>query len=212
MPIISTNNNYPSQVYGLNQNEKNSSKESQKTEETSDETKKPQKPSYTKPSSTTSWLQAAVSATMAGMGLGPTDKVTFSTIVAYRDQMQKDFDEKVKQGLKEAGVSEDTNFQLVSGPEGGIKVICDNEEEKAKIEKFFKDNPELVKDFEKIQALNNVEAMRKEQRIDPNAIRQRIQIESMTAWFAGAGGNSVSAIMNHSGGSSSFSSGVNTLV
>mgnify|MGYP003540857236 CR=1 FL=1 len=57
-----------------------------------------------------SWLQQAVSATMDGMGLGPTDKISFSTIISYRDQLQNEFDTKVKEGLKEAGLDENKNI------------------------------------------------------------------------------------------------------
>lgn len=211
MATISTiQNAYGSQLYEQISQKLASNNETTKTQNTSDTTNKTTDSKSTTQQINKSWLQLAVSSTLAGMGLGPNDKVTFSTILAYKDKLQNEFDTKVKDGLKKAGIDENAKFQLVSKEEGGINVITDHAD-KAKIEKFFEDNPELVKEFNKIQALNNVEESRKQQQLDVNAIRQRIQIESMTAWFAGTG-SGVNSIMNFSGGGASFATGINTLV
>lgn len=185
-----------------------SNTETKNTEAIKNNSQKIQKNNKYLSSKPISWLQQAVSATMDGMGLSPTDKVTFSTIISYREQLQTEFDTKVKEGLNEAGLNKNTKFQLVSGEEGEIKVIADSPE-KEKIEKFFKNNPDLVKQFEKIQALNNVEESRKQQKIDINAVRERIQIESMMAWYSGSGEGGINSIMDFSGGQTSFFSGIN---
>ena len=210
MSISPLQNNYLLTNYEKKSSTENlsSNTETKNTEAVKNNSQKTQKNNNYLSSNPISWLQQAVSVTMDGMGLGPTDRVTFSTIISYRDQLQTEFDTKVKEGLKKVGLDENAKFQLVSGEEGGIKVIADSPE-KEKIEKFFEDNPDLVKQFEKIQALNNVEESRKQQKIDVNAVRQRVQIESMMAWYSGSGGGGISSIMDFSGGQTSFLSGIN---
>lgn len=210
MSISPLQNNYLLTNYEKKSSTENlsSNTETKNTEAVKNNSQKTQKNNNYLSSNPISWLQQAVSATMDGMGLGPTDRVTFSTIISYRDQLQTEFDTKVKEGLKKVGLDENAKFQLVSGEEGGIKVIADSPE-KEKIEKFFEDNPDFVKQFEKIQALNNVEESRKQQKIDVNAVRQRVQIESMMEWYSGSGGGGISSIMDFSGGQTSFLSGIN---
>lgn len=209
--ITNAYNNYTATNYNRSSSkEALSNEETSKTKNEANKTESDKKTTNKNNIGSFNWLQNAVSTTIAGMGLGPNDSVTFSTIIAYRDQLQSDFDTKVKEGLKKAGIAEDANFQLVSGENGGIKVISDHPD-KEKIEKFFKDNPDLVKQFEKIQALNNVEESRKHQNIDVNAMRKRIQIESMTAWYANTG-MGTNAIMNFTGGETAFLNGINRRV
>lgn len=151
-------------------------------------------------------LAAAVSAAMNDLGLGATDKVTFQTLLDYRDQLQEQFTNKVKKGLLEAGVDKDANFRLVSGSDGtGIRVITDSPD-KEKIEKYFEDNPEMVEEFEKIQALNKMEETRKSQKIDVKTIKSRLQMESMTAWFS-----DTSSFMAFSAQGASYYSGINAI-
>lgn len=210
MSISPLQNNYLSTKYGQKSSTENlsSNTEAKNTEEVKNNSQKTQKNNNYLSSNSKNWLQQIVSATMDGMGLGPTDKVSFSTIIAYKNELQEDFDTKVKEGLKKTGLNENLKFQLVSGEEGGIKVVADSPD-KEKIEKFFEDNPKLVKQFEKIQALNNIEESRKQQGIDVSAIQQRIQVESMAAWYSNSGAGGVSSIMDFSGGQTSFLSGIN---
>ncbi|MEG1610150.1 MAG: hypothetical protein RR317_03110, partial [Bilophila sp.] len=126
------------------------------------------------------------------------------------DKLGKEFEAKVKADLKELGVDEKVKFQVVSNKDGSVDIISDSED-KAKIEKYFADNPDMVKKFNKIQSLTNVEEARKTQNIDVTATRQRIQIESMTAWFANTG-RGVSSIMDFTGGSSALMAGLNKVV
>lgn len=205
-----SNNYYTSQIYGLtsgaNQNNETASN-ALKTALAAQRSGT----GYTKTSSTTqSALLSTLSETLNAMGLGSNDSVRFNQILQYRNQIAAGFESKVKNDLKNLGVDEKVNFKLVMGEDGGIDVITDHED-KAKIEKYFKDNPDMVKLFQQIQSLTNVEEARKAQGIDVKSIRQRIQVESMTAWFANTGQN-VSSIMDFSGGSTALMAGLNKVI
>lgn len=151
-------------------------------------------------------LAAALTAAMNDLGLNASDRVTFQTLRDYRDQLQDRFTGKLRGDLLEAGVDPDISFRLVSNSDGtGVKVISDHPD-KEKIEQYFKDNPEMVQEFEKIQALNKMEEARKNQRIDIKTIKSRIQMESMTAWFS-----DTSSIMAFSAQGAAYYSGINTI-
>lgn len=155
-----------------------------------------------------SGLGAALSGAMDELGLSANDRITFQTLMSYRNKKQDDFTAQVKSDLKKLGVDEDVNFRLVSGDNGsGVKVISDDPEAQAAIEKYFKDNPKMVTNFEQIQSLNKMDDTRKKEQIDVQAIRSRIQLESMTTWYA----SDTNSFMAFSQQGAAYYSGVNAI-
>lgn len=154
-------------------------------------------------------LLSNLSQVFNGMGVGSKDSVTFNDMLNYRDTLRQSFEDTTKQGLREMGVDENVNFQVISDGNGGIKIVT-NSEDKAKIDAFFAKNPALISQFNQIESLTNVEAARKSQNINVKAMRQRIEVESLATWFAGTG-MGVGSILNFSGSLSSLSllSGLN---
>lgn len=151
-------------------------------------------------------LASAVQAAMDDLGLGASDRVTFQTLLDYRDQLQEQFTSEVRKGLLAAGVDPDVSFRLVSGSDGtGVQVITDSPD-KEKIEQYFKDNPDMVKEFEKVQALNKMEETRKSQHIDVKSIKSRLQMEAMTTWFS-----DTSSFMAFSAQGAAYYSGINAI-
>lgn len=194
--------------YGLDFNSLNGG--SQSTTNTSTTALRAAGNSYTA-STAASGVISTLGALLSGMGLGSSDKVTFQDLLNYREELRQNFEATVKKGLREKGVDEDVNFQVVSDGNGGVKIITDSPD-KAKIEAYFADNPKLVEQFNQIEALTNVEAARKSSKLDVKAMRQRIEVESMTAWFTGSG-QSVGSILNFSGAQSALlSAGLNQKV
>ena len=158
---------------------------------------------YSSTSDMVSTLSTAVSRAMKTLGLSETDRVTFATLNQAKAKMESDFSAKVKADLKKLDVDEDIEFRLVTNSKGGVDVISDHAD-KAKIEKYLKDNPSIVTQFQEIQAMSNIEEARKVSGYDVQAMRNRIQVESMVDWFAGSG-QSVQQLMQYSGSSSLFS-------
>lgn len=119
-----------------------------------------------------------------------------------------DVGEKLMAGLGNLGIDKNINFSIQIGDDGSFKVISDHPDA-AKLQQFFDDNPELVKKFRQIETLAGIDDARKAMQISPSAMRQRIQIESMSAWWAGSG-NSNSYFGQYSGNTGlSLLSGLN---
>lgn len=188
--------------------EKNSARENSKsgTQENSTITSGGKNP-YASMNTSLGTLATALSGIMDEMALGANDKVSFRTLAQYQEKLQAAFTAQVKADLRELGLDENTQFSLVAGPDGsGVRVICDDPEAKAVIEKYLKDNPTAVATFEKIQSLNKLEESRKSRSIDVDAIRSRIQVESMTTWFST--NNSIASFYN---GGAAYYSGINAI-
>ncbi|CAK7054132.1 MAG: hypothetical protein DESF_02289 [Desulfovibrio sp.] len=113
----------------------------------------------------------------------------------------------LSKGLDGLGISPDVQFTLQTNANGSVTVISDSPD-KAKIQKFFDDNPALVKQYQQIEALSGLDDARKAMQASPTDMRKRIQIESMAAWWSGSG-NASSYFGNYSNGNMSVLAGLN---
>jgi len=147
-------------------------------------------------------LSSAIQSAMDTLGLKPGDKVTFATIAQARKKMEDQFSEDVESGLQELGI-DDADYTLVSDGKGGVTVASDHED-KAKIEQYFKDHPEMVDRFNEIQSMTNVDQARKVQGLGMDATNKREQIASLLNWFTGSG-QAVNQLMRFDSGSTFFS-------
>ena len=114
-------------------------------------------------------------------------------------------------GMKSLAVSSDAKFTLKANENGSVTVESSDAATKAAVQKFFDNNPALVKKFGQIQALSGLDDARKSLQVSPSDLRKRIEVESMAAWWAGSGSTS-SSFGNYSNGSLSMLSGLNLSV
>ena len=114
-------------------------------------------------------------------------------------------------GMKSLAVSSDAKFTLKANDNGSVTVESSDAATKAAVQKFFDNNPALVKKFGQIQALSGLDDARKSLQVSPSDLRKRIEVESMAAWWAGSGSTS-SSFGNYSNGSLSMLSGLNLSV
>lgn len=133
-----------------------------------------------------SGLSSAVAKVLKEMNLPEGERMTFAQVEKYRQKLESDFTAKVRKDLTDLKIDPKVEFRLVEGSDGGVSVISSHAD-KAKIEKYFKDNPSMVTQFQKIQTLTNLEQARKEQKVDPKALRTQLQMESMAMWFDQSG-------------------------
>lgn len=119
----------------------------------------------------------------------------------------RDTGERLIQGLNNLGIDRNINFSIQIDANGNFKVISDHPDT-AKLQKFFDDNPELVKKYRQIETLAGIDDARKAMQISPSAMRKRIQIESMAAWWSESG-NSNSYFGNYSDNNLALLSGLN---
>lgn len=109
--------------------------------------------------------------------------------------------------MESLGIDPNANFSLQVNPDGSVSIISDSPD-RDKIQKFFDENPALIKKFLQIDALSGIDDARKAMQIAPNEMRKRIQIESMAAWWAGSNDAS-SYFGNYANGNLSMLSGLN---
>jgi predicted unusual protein kinase regulating ubiquinone biosynthesis (AarF/ABC1/UbiB family) len=115
-------------------------------------------------------------------------RITFNMIKEHRAELEENFTTMVKAGLLVSGVDQNVEFQLISTPEGEMQVQCDNPEQKAQIESFFKTIPELKDQFLYIQALGNMEraqtsATATTHRLNAQATKAGLQSQAMETFF-----------------------------
>lgn len=120
---------------------------------------------------------------------------------------QGELGKKIHNGMESLGIDPNANFSLQVNPDGSVSIISDSPD-RDKIQKFFDENPALIKKFLQIDALSGIDDARKAMQIAPNEMRKRIQIESMAAWWAGSNDAS-SYFGNYANGNLSMLSGLN---
>jgi len=148
---------------------------------------------------------------MMGMGVGSNERVTFSQISRYKEVLEKEFESRIKTGFDKLGIPIDTEFTITFDDDGDIKIKGDDPKV-ADIQKYFDDNPDMVDKYKEIQLLENLEGARKSLDINPAELRSRIQLESMTTWWASSGNSAGGAMANFSGGQLSPYQGVDKVV
>ncbi len=157
----------------------------------------------------TDQLAQAAQAAFDGLGLGPSNKVTFGRIEEYRESLKEDFASSVTKGLSEAGVSDDAIYQVVTKYNSeGVEIVTDSAD-KLKIEQFFRDNPDLVDQFKQIQYLDNLERATSQQSISANMMATKAQLQSMSSLF---NTNPSSSIMSSGQGQTYFGTGLAAIV
>jgi hypothetical protein len=148
-------------------------------------------------------------AVMEKMGVGKNDRVSFRQINAYREQMEQEYADQLQKDFALLGVDPKIAFQLKENEKGGLTVSSDHPD-KDKVQKYFDDHPELVKKYQEIQILANLEAARARMDIQPAELKKRLQIENMSAWWDAAGGGS--SIMSFASGGTSWFTGIDATV
>lgn len=120
---------------------------------------------------------------------------------------ETDLGKKIYSGLNNLGIDPNINFSIQLNADGTFKIVSDHPDA-AKVQKFFEENPELIKKYRQIDTLAGVDDARKAMSLSPSEMRKRIQIESMTAWWAGSG-NANSYFGTYNNGNFSLLAGLN---
>lgn len=105
--------------------------------------------------------------------------------------VESDYVKSFRKGLAAMAVDKDVKFQLTQDADNRLIVKSDHPD-KAKVQKFFDDNPKLAEKHELIQALSNIEKARESSNINPAATRKRIMVESMALWWQNSGNAALS--------------------
>lgn len=129
------------------------------------------------------------------------------------EDIQKGLDAEIGTGAKiyaaldNLGIDPNISFTIQIDENGKLNIISDHPD-RDKVQKFFEENPELVKKYQQIETLAGIEDARKAMQISPATMRKRIQIESMAAWWADSG-DANSYFGNYSNDNLSLLAGLN---
>ncbi|WP_018123192.1 hypothetical protein [Desulfovibrio oxyclinae] len=115
-------------------------------------------------------------------------RMSFEEISKYRKQVEEQFDSEIRAELKELGVDVDSKFQLIYDESTQRVVVGNDHPDKDKIEAYFADNPNRVKQFNTIMDLYEVEQL-SQNRMNPQQLRQKLNTQSMAFWMQQNGGN-----------------------
>ncbi len=120
---------------------------------------------------------------------------------------EQDVGDDMKNRLENMGIDPNIDFRL-SVVDGKITVNSSHPDAD-KVQALLDSSEELTKAYLQVDALAGLEGARKSMQIDPAAMRSRIQMESMAAWWDQTGASSIGSFS--SGNLSSFT-GVNSVV
>lgn len=148
---------------------------------------------------------------MDAMGLSSDSKVTFTQLNKYREQLEEEFNQTLRQELGKVNVSNVPDFTISMNEDGSV-TINSQSEHREKLQKIFDDNPELVKTYQKIEALSGIDKARESMQIAPHEMRKRIQIEAMSSWWAQSNPNAGASFSNYSNGALSLLQGINVSI
>lgn len=153
---------------------------------------------------------ARLSAVLKEISPNTSGKLTFAMVEKHRAQLEEAFSAKVREDLISLGVDKNVEFRLVTNEKtGGVSVVTEHED-KAIIEKYFKNNPDMVKEFQKIQTLSNLEKARKAEGYSAQETRTRLQMEAMSIWWSEEGASS--QIMDYTANQATFLTGLRTRI
>ncbi len=113
----------------------------------------------------------------------------------------------IKQGFTSIGIDPNIEFSL-SIKDGAI-MVNSSHPDAAKLQALINADEDLSKTYLQVDALAGLDGARKSMQIDVDAMRKRIQMESMTAWWDQMGQSSVGVF---SSGNLSTFTGVNSTV
>lgn len=113
----------------------------------------------------------------------------------------------IRNGLSSLGIDPNISFAVQVNADGTVTIVSDHPDV-AKVQRFFDENPELVKKYRQIETLAGIDDARKAMQISPSAMRKRFQIESLASWWADSG-NSNSYFGQYSNNSLSLMAGLN---
>ena len=104
------------------------------------------------------------------------------------------------------------DFTLKTNDDGSVTVNAADKKYSKVLQAFFDENPAIVKNFQRSEALSGIEDARKFLSLSPSDMRTRLQLESMAAWWDTSGNSNTSTFGTYSSGIFSRISGINLSV
>jgi hypothetical protein len=134
-------------------------------------------------------------------------RLTFDSVINYRKGQEKAWDERFKADMAEKGIdTEKSGLSLSLDPSSGKVSANANHPNKAAIDQYFIDNPDMAEQFTENVQLGKLTSLA-ERKLTLPELRRSLSAQSMSIWFeASAGASSLytGGGMVFGGGSASY--------
>ncbi|MFH1914859.1 MAG: hypothetical protein ABIK45_11355 [Pseudomonadota bacterium] len=109
-------------------------------------------------------------------------KLTFQDVFDYRDSRNKAWSEQFEADMKALGVDTSIDIKLSLDAATGAVTAQKNHPDKAIIDKYFIDNPEMAEQFGEGVQLSKLTGLA-ERKLTNAELRQQLSLQSMSIWF-----------------------------
>lgn len=127
-------------------------------------------------------IRSQIDSILANIPKGSDNKLSFKEVQDYYEEQKQLWDDTVKADLEKLGVNTYKQFPLSYDPAEGTVTVAEGHPDKAKIDSYFKANPETVDKFEEIIQIGKL-TRSSQQSFTPQEIKQSIQQSAMAVWF-----------------------------
>ena len=109
-------------------------------------------------------------------------------------------------------INPDIDFSLQTEDDNSVTVNTSDKKFTNVLQAFFDENPEIVKDFQRSQALAAIDDARKSLQLSPSEMKTRLQLESMMSWWDTSQNSNTSTFGTYTSGTFAQLSGINLSV
>ncbi|MUM77959.1 hypothetical protein GKC30_09965 [Pseudodesulfovibrio sp. F-1] len=110
------------------------------------------------------------------------NKLTFQDVYDYRDSHKKEWSERFEEDMQKLGVDTSIEIKLSLNGAKGTVTAQNGHPDKAVIDKYFVDNPEMAEKFEEGVQLSKLTGLT-ERKLTSSELRQQLSLTSMSIWF-----------------------------
>jgi hypothetical protein len=117
-------------------------------------------------------------------------RLTFDNVINYRKGQEKAWDERFKADMAEKGIdTEKSGLSLSLDPSSGKVSANANHPDKAAIDQYFIDNPDMAEQFAENVQLGKLTSLA-ERKLTLPELRRSLSTQSMSVWFEASAGAS----------------------
>jgi hypothetical protein len=129
-----------------------------------------------------SQVRERIEALLADIPRSNGDKLTFQDVADYRESRNKAWSERFEADMQALGVDTSIDIRLNLDAATGAVTAQKNHPDKAAIDKYFVDNPEMAEQFEEGVQLSKLTGTA-ERKLSTAELRQQLTTRSMAIWY-----------------------------
>ncbi|PTN35582.1 hypothetical protein [Desulfonatronum sp. SC1] len=117
------------------------------------------------------------------------NKLTFQDVIDYKSSQEKEWSERFKADMAAFEVNMTTSLSLRLDSSTGLIKANENHPDKAVVDQYFIDNPDMAEKFAKDVQLSKLTGIA-ERKLSPMELRQSLHAQNMAVWFESSLSNS----------------------